>query len=136
MRLQSCDGLTGAELTHMPARLAVSWDAAILLHVASYPPVGWRSNSFPEFIPIYTLTNMVANAEAAKGLSGSTLRSCTASLLTLVQTSDKTTPDLRGGRIGSNLLMGGTAKSCCKEVWTERHDSSGLLCNTLPQLLG
>lgn len=97
-------------------------DASTLLHMASHPPGGWRSNSFPEFVPIYTLTGMMAKAEAAKDLLSASLRGCTASLLNLIgQSKSQGHPDLRGGKTDSIPLMGGTtAKSYCKEAWTQR----------------
>lgn len=69
----------------------------------------------PEFIPIYTLTSIMAKPEAAKGLVGFSLRSCTASFRNLVTTSHKATQLKRWGK-RLHILMGGTSKVCGQRV--------------------
>ena len=120
MSLQSSDGLTGAESPSWPSSSA--WhagsqlDASILLHTASHPPEGWRSNSFPEFVPIYTLTGMMAKVEAAKDLLSASLRGRTASLLNLVgQSKSQGHARLKRWENRFHLLMGGTASHIAKK---------------------
>lgn len=84
-------------------------------------PLILQQTSFPECVPVYTLTGMMAKVEAAKGLLSASLRSCTVSLLNLTgQNKSQGHPRLKRWENRLHLLLGGTAKSYCIEMWTQR----------------